>query len=382
MAESESGQDKTEQPTQKKIDDGRKEGQVARSKELNTMIGMLFSSIGFVMLGEFMITRIIEMFSGHLVIEAAKMKDPSAMINAFGEATLDALLLLSPFFLIMYISVFIGPLTVGGWNFSAKSMAFKFSKMNPLKGMKRVFGPNGLVELVKALAKFVLLGTVAILLFKWNLGALMGLGLEPLRQGMVHGAEFLFMLFFAMTSVLVLIASIDVPYQLWTHTKKLRMTRQQVREENKQTEGNPEVKGKIRMLQRQAAQRRMLEEIPTADVIIVNPTHFSVALRYEEGQEGAPKLIAKGVDEIALKIREIGNKHEVPIFSAPPLARALYFSTEIEQHIPEGLFVAVARVLAYIFQLKQPGMYPEKPHDFEIPNEFTKLSRKYNKFDR
>lgn len=382
MAESESGQDKTEQPTQKKIEDGRKEGQVARSKELNTMIGMLFSSIGFVMLGEFMITRIIELFSGHLVIEAAKMKDPSSMINAFAEATLDALLLLSPFFLIMYISVFIGPLTVGGWNFSAKSMAFKFSKMDPLKGMKRVFGPNGLVELLKALAKFVLLGTVAILLFKWQLGALMGLGVEPLRQGMVHGAQFLFMLFFAMTAVLVIIASVDVPYQLWTHTKKLRMTRQQVREENKQTEGNPEVKGKIRMLQRQAAQRRMLEEIPTADVIIVNPTHFSVALRYEEGQEGAPKLIAKGVDEIALKIREIGNKHDIPIFSAPPLARALYFSTEIEQNIPEGLFVAVARVLAYIFQLKQPGMYPDKPQDFEIPSEFTQLSRKYNKFDR
>ncbi len=382
MAEESSSQDKTEKPTPKRLADARKEGQIARSREVNTMVSLFFGSMGFVLLGDFMVTRLTELFKRDFSLGKQWLFDPARMLEAISMNTVEALALLAPFLLLMFVSVFIGPLFIGGWSFSAKALAPKFSKMNPITGIKRVFGPNGLVELVKALVKFVLLGVVAALVLYLYREQLVGLGVEPVGQGLLHGATIFFVEFFALTAALVLIAGFDAPYQIWNHRKKLKMTKQELREETKQTEGNPEVKGRIKALQREIAQRRMLDAVPEANVVIVNPTHFSVALKYEEGKERAPRVVARGVDQLALKIREIARAHEVPVFSAPPLARALYYSSEVDQPVPEGLYVAVARVLAWVFQLRTSVGYVAPPEDLEIPEEFLKLDRKNTRFER
>ncbi len=382
MAEESSSQDKTEKPTPKRLADARKEGQIARSRELNTMISLFVGSLGFVMLGDFMVSRLVELFKRDFTLQGQWLVDPARMLQAIAMNTGETLLLLAPFLALMFISVFIGPIMVGGWSFSAKALTPKFSKMNPVSGIKRVFGPNGLVELVKALVKFVLLGAVAVLVLYLYRDQLVGLGVEPVGRGLLHGASIFFVEFFALTAALMVIAGIDAPYQIWNHRRKLKMTRQEVREENKQTEGNPEVKGRIKALQREIAQRRMLDAVPDANVVIVNPTHFSVALKYEEGRERAPKVVARGVDHLALKIREIARAHDVPVFSAPPLARALYYSTEVDQPVPEGLYVAVARVLAWVFQLRMGAGYVAPPDDLDIPEEFLQLDRKNTRFER
>ncbi len=383
MAGETSSQDRTEQPTAKRLREAREKGQIARSRELNTMISLFFGSLGFVLLGDFMVGRILKLFKSDFVISRAWMFDPAKMLEAIAVNATASLALLAPFFALMFVSVFVGPIAVGGWSFSPQAMAPKLSKLNPLSGMKRVFGPNGLMELAKALLKFILLGVVAAAVLYSYRNELIGLGLEPVSQGLVHGAWIFFVEFFALAAALVLIAAIDVPYQLWNHRNKLKMSRQEVRDENKQTEGNPEVKGRIRAVQREMAQRRMLEAVPDADVVIVNPTHYSVALKYNEGDERAPRVVAKGVEHLALKIREIAKAHDVPVFSAPPLARALYYSTEVDQMVPEGLYVAIAKVLAYVFQIKLhgPGAVVA-PDDLEIPREFLELNRKNTRFDR
>lgn len=382
MADS-SGQDKTEEPTAKRLKESREKGQVARSRELNTMVSLFFASLGFVMVGDFMASELVQLFQRDLSLERDWLFDTNKIIEMLSINTTAALKLLAPFFLFMFISVFVGPLLVGGWNFAGKSLQPKFSKLNPFTGIKRVFGPNGLVELLKALAKFILIGAAAIVLAIALRDELAGLGQESIEQGLIHGAQLFFLEFFVLTAMLVVIAIFDVPYQLWNNRKKQRMTRQEVKQENKQTEGNPEVKGRIRALQREVAQRKMLQDVPEANVIIVNPTHFAVALKYEDGKSGAPKVVARGVDHIALKIREIGAAHHVPVFTAPPLARALYYSSEIGQTIPEGLYIAVAKILAYVFQLKNlPGHQAQAPTEFEVPKEFTNLSSKNTQFER
>ncbi len=382
MAE-DSGQDKTEEPTEKKIKESREKGQVARSRELNTMVSLLFASLGFIMVGDFMAEELVKLFRKDLTLERDWLFDTQKIIEVLSINTMAAIKLLAPFFFIMFISVFVGPLLVGGWNFSGKSLKPKFSKLNPFTGIKRVFGPNGLVELLKALAKFCLIGAAAILLTISSSEDLAGLGQESIEQGLIHGSKMFLLEFFVLTAVLVLIAIFDIPYQLWSNKKKLKMTMQEVKQENKQTEGSPEVKGRIRALQREVAQRKMLQDVPEANVIIVNPTHFAVALKYEDGKTGAPKVVARGVDNMALKIREIGAAHHVPVFTAPPLARALYYSSEIGQTIPEGLYIAVAKILAYIFQLKNlPGNQAQAPTEFEVPGKFRQLSSVNTRFDR
>lgn len=386
MAESSSGQERTEQPTPKKLLDARKKGQVPRSRELNTTVMLLFAALGMMFMGQYIISDLLELFRHDLQLEREQLFDKNAMLTQFGENIIVALKIVAPFFALTLVTVFIGPLAMGGWSFSGKAMAPKFSKLNPLSGFKRMFGPNGLVELLKALAKFVLLGAVAIAMFAAFKDEFLGLGLEPLRQGMAHGSTLMLWQFIALAATLILVAGIDVPYQLWSHHKKLRMTLQEIKEEQKQTNGNPEVKGKIRAVQRELAQQRMLQDVPDAEVIIVNPSHYAVALRYADGKESAPRVVAKGLDLVSFKIREVAKAHDVPIFTAPPLSRALYYSTEIGQQIPTGLYVAVAKVLAYVLQLKQinttGGRAPDEPRDLEMPEAFRDLAQKNQRFER
>ena len=252
-------------------------------------------------------------------------------------------------------------------------MAPKLSKLNPLKGMKRVFSVKGLIELLKALGKFVLIGGVTALILWWTLEDFIRLSSMDMEQAIIELGALIGWSFVLIASTLTVIAFIDVPFQLWNHKRELRMTKQEVREEMKETEGRPEVKGRIRSLQREIAMRRMMEEVPKADVIVTNPTHYAVALRYDQGSMRAPKVVAKGKDLIAANIRNVAKEHKVPMVESPMLARAIYFHTDVGEFIPAGLYLAVAKLLAYIFQLRvyrtDGGLKPQEPKDLPVPEE-------------
>ncbi|NNL54991.1 MAG: flagellar biosynthesis protein FlhB, partial [Woeseia sp.] len=257
-------------------------------------------------------------------------------------------------------AVFASATLIGGWSFSVKAFAFKGERMSPIKGLKRIFSLNSVIELVKAIGKFALVGLIAVLWLWWSIDELLALGRQPVGAAIQTAIEICGVSLLVVSTGLIVIAMIDVPFQLHSYRKKLKMTRTEVRDEFKETEGRPEVKGRIRQLQRQAAQRRMMADIPTADVVITNPTHFAIALKYDDEGNGAPRVVAKGKGLIAAKIREIATHHRVPLFSAPPLARALYRSTELGQEIPAALYTAVAQVLAYIFQIRDAALPPHK----------------------
>jgi flagellar biosynthetic protein FlhB len=373
MAENEDGQEKSEQATPKRQEEARKKGQVPRSREMTTMAMLLMAAICMSLMGGHMIERLGAVLQLGLQVERAKLFDRYALIEILGQAVFQGFLLLFPFLLVMLVTALIAPVALGGWSFSAEALSFKAEKLNPLKGLKRIFAARGIVELVKALAKFLLIGSVGAGLLWHFLPELMGLGREAVEQGLAHAGSILSTSFVVLSASLLLIAAIDVPFQLWDHAKNLKMTRQEVRDEHKDTDGKPEVKSRLRAMQREVAQRRMMEEIPKADVIITNPTHYAVALRYDTENMSAPVVVAKGVELIASQIRTVAVANNVPLFEAPPLARALYYSAEINQEIPAGLYLAVAQILAYLFQLKATaggGPIPRRPEDVPVPDEF------------
>lgn len=365
MAEEQEQQDRTEQPTPKRRADARKKGDVARSREL-TMTGVMLSGAAALifMAGPFA-ESLGKPFSQAFSLEREAIFDPGFMLEALGKAANAAIAGLLPFFGILIVAVFASAVLIGGWSFSMKAAAFKGKRINPISGLKRVFSANSLMELLKALGKFGVVISIAVFWLWFSLNELLGLGTEPLNSAIPHSIRICAVSLLVVSTGLILIAGIDVPFQLWKHQKKLRMTRTEIKDEFKETEGRPEVKSKIRAMQQQIATRRMMEDVPTADVVITNPTHFAVALKYDDDKMGAPKVIAKGRNIIAARIRELAEENNVPLFSAPPLARALYRSTEVGQDIPTGLYTAVAQVLAYIFRLRdgvQRGQkLPQKP---------------------
>ena len=363
MAE-DSAQEKTEQPTSKRLNEAREKGQVARSRELSTMAILLASSFGILAVGEAMVGGLLslmeDLFSrgGSTMIGADDI--PKILINAIA----DALIILIPFFMIVVAAAFFSPMALSGWSFSVKALAFDWKKMDPVKGLGRVFSVKGLVELVKALAKFGVVLSIAIFLLWTQVDDLLRLGTEPVLTALPEVGSLLGWSFVMLSCAMILIAAIDVPFQLWDHTKQLKMTRQEIKDEYKETDGNPELKRSIREKQQALADARMMEEVPKADVIVTNPTHFAVALKYDQDRSVAPIVVAKGKDLVALKIRAIAVEHDVPILSAPPLSRALFYSTELNDEIPAGLYLAVAQVLAYIYKLRD---VPASAND-DVPN--------------
>ena len=352
MADEKPQQDRTEQATPKRREDARRKGDVPRSREL-TMTGVMLSGAASLLfmagpIGE----RIVSGFSGALVFERRDAFDPAYMTEALGDSISSAIVGLAPLAVVLIVAVFGSAMLLGGWSFSLKAASFKAERMNPIKGIKRIFSANSLNELLKALAKFCLVATFAVLWLWWSVDELLSLGHQPVEAAIRNALQICAVSLLVVSASLIIIAAIDVPFQLWNYSKKLRMTRTEIRDEFKETEGRPEVKSRIRMLQQQAATRRMMEAVPKADVIVTNPTHFAVALKYDEHRMRAPRVVAKGRQLVAARIRELGGQHGVPIFSAPSLARALYRSTDIGQEIPAALYTAVAQVLAYIFQLK------------------------------
>ena len=373
MAE-DTGQERTEQPTPRRIQQAREKGQVATSRELNTMLMMLLAGASILFIGPGAVESFSDLFRKHLNISRANVFDPTAMPVMLESAILDALATLAPFFAVMIIAAIAGPLMMGGINFSPQAISFKWDKLNPVTGLGRVFSMKGLVELVKALVKFIVIGTVAIVFLYTQVDVYLGLGSEPLAQALPHMANLLIWAFLSIGSVLVLIALVDVPFQIWDYTKQLKMTFQEIKDENKDTEGNPDVRGRVKRVQREIAQRRMMAEVPKADVIVTNPEHYSVALKYDQNTMAAPTVIAKGVDLVAMQIRVIAREHEVPILQAPPLARALHHTTEIDQEIPAALYLAVAQVLAYVFKLRtdlrsRKQKKDHKLNDLPIPDD-------------
>jgi flagellar biosynthetic protein FlhB len=373
MAENQDGQEKTEQATPKRQDEARKKGQVPRSREMTTMAMLLMGALSLSMMGEHMIEGMGEIMHSNLAVERASVFDSFALIEHFGQAIINGILLLMPFLLVMLATALAAPAVLGGWSFSFEAIGFKFNKLNPIEGIKRIFAMRGLIELVKALAKFLLIGSVGAMLLWHYMPAFMALGREAVNPGIADTGRILSISFIVLSASLILIAAIDVPYQLWDHAKNLRMTRQEVRDEHKNTEGKPEVKSRIRAMQREIAQRRMMSEIPKADVVITNPTHYAVALRYDPATMSAPVVVGKGVELMASQIRTVATANNVPLFEAPPLARALYYSTEIDQQVPAGLYLAVAQILAYVFQLRtsvRGGTVPPAPKDIPVPDEY------------
>lgn len=369
MAESESGADKSEQPTSKRLEEARKKGQIARSKELNTLLVTLGGAGGLLVFGAGMADALLGIMRGNFELSREVLLDERYMalyLLATGKLALE---LLAPLIMALLVIALAGPVSLGGWLFSSEALQPKFSRMNPLSGLKRMFSVQALVELGKAVGKFLVVLTVAVAVLMANQDDLLSIGHEPLPQAIAHSAQIVGWCSLWMACSLILIAAIDVPFQLWDHKQKLMMTKQEVRDEFKDTEGKPEVKSRIRQLQYEMAQRRMLQEVPQADVVITNPTHFAVALKYDADKGGAPRLVAKGGDFLALKIREIAQEHRVELLESPALARAVFYSTELDQEIPAGLYLAVAQVLAYVYQLKQfragkgkrPGPLPDLP---------------------
>jgi flagellar biosynthetic protein FlhB len=359
-------QDRTEQATPKRREDARKKGDVPRSREL-TMTGVMLSgSSALLFLAAPMASKILGGFTDALVIERANVFDTGYMVEALGVYTGIALTGLVPLGIVLLIAAIGSSLLIGGWAFSIGAVGFKAERMSPLKGIKRIFSANSLNELLKAMAKFGLVALIAVAWLWWSIDELLLLGRQPVQAAIQQALEICGISLLVVSCGLIFIAMADVPFQLWNYQKKIRMTRQQVRDEFKETEGRPEVKSRIRMLQQQVAQRRMMADLPGADVVITNPTHFAVALKYDEASMGAPRVIAKGKGLIAKRIREVAAEHSIPLFSAPPLARALFRSTKLGQEIPAGLYTAVAQVLAYIFQINDAAKFgnrlPEPPN--------------------
>ena len=371
MAESESGADKTEDPTEKRKKDSREKGEIARSKELNTLAIMLAGSIGLIIFGGALAQDMMEIMRYNFSISREVLLNTDSMGAFLLHSGKIALVALQPVLITLLIAALIGPIALGGWLFAAGSLAPKFSRMNPAAGIKRMFSAKALVELLKALAKFFIILIVALLVLKSDIDDLQRISREPLESAVIHSLQVVAWSALWMACGLILIAAVDVPVQLWESHKKLLMTKQEVRDEHKDQEGRPEVKQRIRQTQREMSQRRMMSAIPDADVIITNPTHFAVALKYDPEKGAAPMLLAKGSDFLALKIREIGAKHNILLLESPALARSIYHSTELEQEIPAGLYLAVAQVLAYVYQIRQhqagKGKRPDPLKDLPIP---------------
>lgn len=379
MAE-ESDLEKTEPASYKRLEQAREDGDVPRSRELATCTILLATGGALWVLGDDMLRALSRMLSQSLTLTREQAFDMNLLLVAFIERCENIMLAFAPLAGLLLLVALASPLLIGGWIFSSKGFMPSASKMNPVAGLTRMISKTALMELIKAVLKSLLVGLVAWYVIRGKFDALMGLAMEPLYSGSAHLGQMLLSSFIVLVSALVLIAVIDAPYQVWQYAQKLMMTKQDVRQEYKESEGNPEIKAKIRAQQREMARRRMMSEIPKADVVVTNPTHYAVALKYAEGGFGAPRVVAKGSDVLAAKIRELAAEHHVPLLEAPPLARALYRHTELGDEIPQALYTAVAEVLAYVYQLraykKHGGQAPLLPAELPVPSELDPAAAK------
>ena len=373
MAE-ESDLEKTEEPTGRRIEQAREKGQVPHSRELGTFLVLIVAGAAFWMMGSWFFQRSLVIARKGFTIESRYMREPDLMLVRLGELSSDALHAFSPLLGLLLLAAVLPPFFLNAWVFAPKALVPDLNRLNPLSGLGRMFSWNSLMELGKAVLKATLIGGVAALLIWKERDEIFGLLAEPLESGLAHAGHLITFSFLMMVAALVIVVAADVPFQLWQYFDKLKMTKEEVKQEMKEMMGDPHVKGRIRSLQMQAARKRMMAAVPEANVVVTNPTHYAVALSYKAGMT-APKVVAKGRGAIALKIRELAAENGVPLMEAPPLARALYKHTDIDAEIPSALYNAVAEVLAYIYQLSQwrqaGGNYPVPPRDLPVPAELV-----------
>lgn len=374
-------QEKTEEPTSKRLKDAKDKGQNPRSKDLNSFIVLMFSGFAFISLGSVVFTDIGQLIRRLLSFEPEVFSSNAHLLTYAKEFVLNVLTIILPFYFISILGAFLGPILIGGWSFSMKALAPKASKMSIAKGIKRMFSAKSIMELIKSILKFSVVAIVAILVWTMQISDFLTIGSLPINSAIPKAFTMLAWSFIYISSSLLILVAIDVPFQLFEHKKQLKMTKQEVRDEYKETEGKPEVKGQIRRMQHEIAQRRMMADVPKADVILTNPSHYAVAITYDEDGFMAPLLLAKGQDHMAIKIGTVAREYDIPILRLPPLARSIYYSTEIGQEIPRGLFIAVAQVLAYIFQLKRKDrldeveLTPDELSDLPIPDELKRAAK-------
>ncbi len=371
MAE-ESDLERTEPASARRLERAREEGQVPRSREVGAFVTLIVAAATFWTLGPWMVQRVANMLRRALVLDGELTREPQRMLVRLLDTSADALLTLAPLLVALLAAALLSPFFLGNWNFSPKALQPDLSRLDPLQGLSRLFSWSGLLELVKAIAKALLVGGVAAGVLWSERGDLLALFAQSGETGLLGAGRLLAFSFLAMVAAMLVIVVVDVPFQLWQYHDKLKMSRQEVKQENKELEGNPEIKGRVRQLQREAARKRMMAAVPAADVIVTNPTHFAVALAYRSGMR-APRVVAKGMGEIALKIRQVGEAHAVPLVEAAPLARALCRHVEVDQEIPLPLYTAVAEVLAYVYQLQAwrstGGSRPLPPATIAVPQE-------------
>jgi flagellar biosynthetic protein FlhB len=344
--------EKTEQPTPKKLQDAAEKGQIARSKDLGTAFVLIGSAAALLVFGKMLAMAMLDICQRMLRLNPKDIFEPNSMFTAWGAAGEKLVVPLGGIFVLILIAAFLGNTLLGGFNFSLQAAAPKASKMDPMKGFKRMFGLQALVELLKSILKVIVVMGIAYLLLKVFFADIMALSLMSEPNNIESALYFLAWLFLGLCSSVSVIAVVDAPYQKWNHIKQLKMSLQEIKDEHKNSEGDPQIKARIRRTQMQMSMKRMMQEVPKADVIVTNPTHYAVALKYDQGKFRAPVVVAKGVDEVAMHIRKIGNEHKVPVIESPGLARSIFYTTQLDHPIPEQLFAAVAQVLAYVYQLK------------------------------
>ena len=357
MAENEDGQERTEQPSAKRLREARENGNLPRSRELATAAVFGAGVLALLASGPKLAHGSQAWLRDALRPDPALLHQPGRYFGHMGQLLLELLWVMLPLVAVSLLAAFVAPLAMGSLHYSGKSLLPDFGRLNPLAGIKRTWGPESLAELAKSLLRVALVGGAAGLALVHGLDVLRGMPNQSLEEAVRTGLHFAGRLLLATAGALALLAALDAPYQKWNWLRKLKMTRQELRDEMKESEGNPQVKGKIRQMQFQLSQRRMMEAVPSADVIVVNPTHYAVALKYEGGSMRAPTVVARGVDEVAHRIREVADRHRVAIVSAPPLARALYREGQLGKEIPVRLYAAVAQVLSSASQRRpwRPG---------------------------
>lgn len=374
MSEQENDE-KTEQPSAKRLKEAREKGQVARSKDFNTTVALLFTAIGFLIFGKQLASQLALMMRQSFEFDTQVITTPVVSLERLFFLAKMGIEAIFPLLIVIFLIYLIAPILMGGWVFSIQVVHPKFSRLNVFQGLKRMVSLKNFVEMIKSFFKFVLVAVVAIVVLKLQVPMLLALAHVPIETAIGSGTLIVVQSFLWVSASLLVIAMVDVPFQLYEHHKSMKMTKQELREEYKDTEGKPEIKNAIRRAQQEIARRRMMAEIPKANVVLTNPTHYAIALMYQEKGSKAPVVVAKGKNLIAFQINGIAKEHNIPIISVPPLARALYFSTKLNTEIPRGLYVAVAQVLAYVFQLRDKKRYDHKPailQNVPIPPELAR----------
>jgi flagellar biosynthesis protein FlhB len=368
--------EKTESATPKRIEKAREEGQVARSRELASFALLSAGFFGMYGMSGSIGDHLQTILRNAFTFNHDTVFDTRQMVLGASHASKEGMLAVLPVLGLTALAALAAPMALGGWLLTTKPLAPNFGRLNPVSGLGKIFSIQGPVQLGMSLLKTLVVGGMAGWAMWSRKAEVLSLMTKPLALALADTMHLIVVCCGMAIGGLFLVAAVDVPYQLWTHAKKLRMTKEEVKREHRENDGDPHVKSRIRSQQRAAARRRMMTAVPLADVIVTNPTHFAVALKYADGEMRAPKVVAKGVNLVAARIRELGKEHNVPLLEAPPLARALYHNVEIDREIPGALYGAVAQVLAWVYQLRrfqtEGGTRPDVPADLDVPAEFDK----------